>query len=311
MGIWQQEIGDSIKIGLVRPFEIDYNPQDIEDLEHAIKALGHRAVNVYVDKLGITLETGRIDISQIVEKNKLDRVEIDAAFLRHLGMIKDYEQFGSRLWSVRAIEQKGVFVMNSLNSWLIASDKFAALAELAKAGLPVPKTFVSEDTYAAYNASKQMHEKVIKPLRGAMGFGVFKVDDPDMAMNVFNYFSNMNKPIYIQEYLKKKEGGDFRVVVVGGNVIGAEYRKGADWKSNVAQGGVPSAAKPDKEMREIAIKAAERLKLEYAGVDIAQTKDGYFILEVNPTMSWQGFRKATKIDLAEILIKHLVSRAKS
>ncbi len=299
-----------MKIGLIRPFEIDYNPQDISDLEHAVKSMNHQIVNVYVDKLGITLDKGSIDITQIVERNKLERIDIDGAFLRHLGMIKDYEQFGSRLWSVRALEQKGIFVMNSLNSWLVASDKFAELAVLAKSGLQVPKTFISEDLFAAHSAAKSMREMVIKPLRGAMGLGIFKINDPDIAANVFSYFTNMSKPIYMQEYLEKKKGGDYRVVVVGGRVIGAEFRKGLDWKSNVAQGGIPSKARVDDEMKELALKAAEVLKLDYAGVDIAETKDGYYILEANPTMSWQGFRKATGIDVAEVLIKHLVSKAR-
>lgn len=68
--------------------------------------------------------------------------------------------------------------------------------------------------------------------------------------------------------------------------------------------------KTDKEMAEIAVKATEVLGLDYAGIDIAEGKDGYKILEANPTMSWQGFKQATKIDVAELLIKHLASKIK-
>lgn len=273
--------------------------------------MGHECKPVYVDKLGVSIEGNRTDITQMLDKNIPEKISLDGAFLRHLGMIKDFEQFSSRLWSVRAIEQNGIFVMNEIVSWLLASDKLASFTTLAKKGLPIPKTFVTEDAFAAYNSAKKMGEFVIKPIRGAMGFGVFRVNDPDFAMHVFGSFTSMNKPIYMQKYLRKGGNGDYRVVVVGESVLGAEFRKGRDWKSNIAQGGVASPTKADKEMREIAIKATKALALEFAGIDIAATSEGYMILDVNPTLSWQGFKKATKINVADALISHLVTKLKN
>lgn len=299
-----------MKIGLIRPYEIEYNNQDLVDLNRSIKRLGHEARDIYVDKLGVSIKKNRIDLSQISSMNESEDIKVDGAFLRHLGTIKDYEQFSGRLWSVRAMEQTGVFVMNEIVSWLLASDKLASLSILAKSNLPIPETFLSEDMYFAYRKSKEMGETVIKPLRGAMGFGVFRISDSDFAMHVFSYLTNLSKPIYMQKYLDKKGGGDYRVIVVGGQVVGAEFRKGVGWKSNVAQGAKVTKAKVNSQMAELALRATEVLGLEYAGIDIAETRDGYFILETNPTMSWQGFKKATKIDVAGVLIKHLISRIK-
>ena len=299
-----------MKIGLIRPYEIEYNNHDVADLDKAIKSLGHSIRRVYIDKIGVEIGSDGIGITQMSAKGTPEPLDIDCAFLRHLGIIKDYEQFSSRLWSVRAIEQSGTLVMNNLMSWLFASDKLASLSTLAKASLPVPHTLVTEDMFGAYREVKRSGEVVVKPLRGAMGFGVFRLNDPDVAMHIFSYFTNISKPMYLQKYLEKKGGGDYRVIVVGGEVIGAEFRKGTGWKSNVAQGAVPTAARIDSEMKELAVRATESLGLEYAGIDIAKTRDGYFILETNPTVSWQGFRRATKIDVARILVKHIVKRAK-
>ncbi len=48
------------------------------------------------------------------------------------------------------------------------------------------------------------------------------------------------------------------------------------------------------------------------GVDIAETRDGYFILEVNPTMSWQGgFKRATGINPAKYIVNYLISKVKA
>ncbi len=300
-----------MKIGLIRPYEIDYNPKDILDLQAAIKSAGHQASDVYIDKMGIDLNKGRMTFAQMLDNRGPQKIEVDGAFLRHLGMFKDYEQFSSRLWSVRAMEQNGITVMNEITPWLLASDKLASFTTLIKAGIPVPHTFISEDMFSAYNAAKSMDRIIIKRLTGSMGYGVFKVKGPDFAMHVFSYFNNMSKPIYMQEYLEKKKGGDYRVVVVGGKVLGAEFRKGKDWKSNIAQGGRPIPAKPNKEMSEMAIKATETLGLDYAGIDIADTKDGYVILDTNPTMSWQGFRQVNKVDVAKALIAHLIKKIKN
>jgi ribosomal protein S6--L-glutamate ligase len=165
--------------------------------------------------------------------------------------------------------------------------------------------------FIGYDAVKEFGHVVIKQLRSNMGFGVFRIDDPDVAFQVFSYFINLNKPLYVQKYLNKRRGGDYRVIVVGGEAIGAEFRKGLNWKSNVAQGAKPMATKMPAEMREMAVKSAEILGLDYVGVDIAETKDGYYVLETNPTISWQGFKKATGINPAEKIVEHLIRKIKS
>ncbi len=297
-------------IGLIRPYEVEYNNRDIVDLEEAISALGHKPRNVYVDNMGIRIGKGGIKLTQIVSRDKREDVDVDGAVLRHLGFIKDFEQFGSRLWSVRAMEENGIPVINSLNSWLCASDKLYSFILLSKKGILVPETESSENMFVAYNAVKDFKEAVIKQLRGAMGFGVFRVNDADVAMHIFSYFTNLSKPMYVQKFLEKKGGGDYRIIVVGDQVIGGEFRKGVDWKSNIAQGATPLPAKLNAEMKEIALKTTEALGLEYAGIDIAETKDGYYVLEANPTISWQGFKQATKINPAGHIVKHLITKIK-
>ena len=50
--------------------------------------------------------------------------------------------------------------------------------------------------------------------------------------------------------------------------------------------------------------------MDYCGVDIAETPDSYYNLEVNPTMSWQGFKQATGISQAEHIVAHLLEKIK-
>ena len=296
-------------IGIIRPYEVEYNLPDIEDLEQAVRSLGHRVVRVFVNMAGVEVGKG-VRVFQRVGRGIVEDVRIDAGVLRHLGLIRDFEQLLHRVWVVRAIEYSGSYVINEVVRWLIASDKLAALMELSRAGLPVPETVSSENMFIGYEAVKRFGESVVKQVRGSMGYGVFRVNDPDVAFHIFSYLVNLNKPIYVQRYLSKRGEGDYRVVVVGGQVVGAIFRKADGWKSNVAQGAKPIAVKPNMELGELAVKACEVLGLEYAGVDIAEANDGYYILETNPSMSWQGFKAATGINPAIHIVKYLESKVR-
>ena len=209
------------------------------------------------------------------------------------------------------INRESDTVVNPTSSWIRASDKLGTLLKLSEKGLPVPDTVSGESFLQGNSAVKGFKSAVVKPLRGGKGLGIFKVDDPDIAMHVFSYFTNLNKPIYVQKFLTKKNGGDYRIIVVGGEVIGAEFRKGMDWKSNVAQGAKAKSIKPNSELLELAIKATHAMKLDYAGVDIADTKDGYYILETNPSIAWGTFKQVTKVNPAKYIIKNLINKAKA
>jgi ribosomal protein S6--L-glutamate ligase len=60
------------------------------------------------------------------------------------------------------------------------------------------------------------------------------------------------------------------------------------WKTNVAQGAKVGKASVDTELNELSIKAVKALRLDYAGVDVGETKDGYMVYEVNVMPNWQG-----------------------
>ena len=284
---------------------------ELEDLTEAIKRAGHKPLNIEIDNIVVKMKKGNLYSYQMFGSSREERLNLECAVLRHIGFIKDYEQFSQRIWSIKSIEMSGTYVANNIKAWLEASDKLGALMELSKRGLPVPDTISSENPFAGYEAVKEFKSSVIKPLRSGAGFGIFKAEDPDVAMHIFSYFINLNKPIYVQKFLNKKNNGDYRVIVVGDEAIGAEFRTGKTWKSNVSQGAKAKAVKPDEELMEIAIKAAHAMNLDYVGVDIADTKDGYYILETNPTIAWGTFKKVTGVNPAKHIIAHVIKKARA
>jgi hypothetical protein len=90
---------------------------------------------------------------------------------------------------------------------------------------------------------------------------------------------------------------DLRVYVVGDRVIGAMHRHAAegDWRTNVARGGsVEDVTESTPEgVLDLARRAAATLGLDYAGVDLIEGDDEWYILEVNPTAGFKGLYQAT------------------
>ncbi len=77
-------------------------------------------------------------------------------------------------------------------------------------------------------------------------------------------------PYLVQEYIAEAKGCDIRCLVVGNEVVAAIERcaKAGDFRSNLHRGGVASIATITPRERDIAIKAAQTLGLDVAGVDI-------------------------------------------
>ena len=58
---------------------------------------------------------------------------------------------------------------------------------------------------------------------------------------------------------------------------------------------------------DLAVRAAEAVGAEYAGVDLLPAKDGsLYVLEVNGIPGWEGLQRATGVEIAPALVEHLL-----
>ena len=264
-------------------------------LIEALKGLGYR-----VRYLLVHYVTGSVGSGQCSVTYRGRCLALDAALLRSLGRFPTAELLLKRVVVLSQLAET-IPVVNHPQSMLTARDKYGSLLILARAGLPVPRTVVTEDPYEALRLVESWGAAVIKPVSGTMGLGSFLVTDTDTAYRVLSLIAALRQPIYVQEYVEKKGNQDIRVFVVGDEVVAAAYRvaRPGSWKTNVAQGAVTKPAKVDRELEELAIKATRALGLCYAGVDVAERADGgYVIFEVNASPLWQGLYRATGVDPA-------------
>ena len=235
-------------------------------------------------------------------------VEVDAAIVRGLGMITSTEAIFKRIDVLKQLSESGTIVINSPESILNARDKLRSMQLLSAAGLPIPDTIVTEDLPIVINVVREWGKCVIKPLMGSMGYGAILTNDPDVAYMVAKIWISHNQPVMIQKYMRSLDR-DIRVFVVGNEVLGGIYRYAPEggWKTNVAQGARVEKAELNREVKELALEAAKKLKLLYAGVDIGEFKGSYVIYEVNSMPNWLGFMEGTGINPADYLAELTIS----
>ena len=115
----------------------------------------------------------------------------------------------------------------------------------------------------------------------------------------------------MQEYIAEAKGCDIRCLVVGDEVVAAIERraKEGDFRSNLHRGGVATTATLSDQEREMAIKAAQTLGLDVAGVDILRANRGPLVMEVNASPGLEGIETTTHVDIAGRMIAWIERQA--
>lgn len=221
------------------------------------------------------------------------------------------EQVIFRVDALHRLTRLGIPVINSPRCIERSVDKYFTSALLEDAGLPTPRTLVSErfdDAMAGFG--ELGGDVVIKPLFGAEGRGIVRVTDADLAYRTFRALELARAVFYLQEYIPHG-GRDIRAFVVGGQVVAAMARRSAGWKTNLAQGARPERLDLPPSLAEISRRAASVLEADYAGVDLLQGEDGrLFVLEVNGIPGWQGLQRTTETDIAGVVADHALKSAR-
>src|SRR6185437_2824670 len=167
------------------------------------------------------------------------------------------EQVIFRMDALHVLAEQGVRCVNSPRAIEQTIDKSWASAVLAHAGVPTPPTIVCERYDDAMQAFDEMGgDVVVKPLFGAMGNGIVRVEDRDVAHRVFRALELERMVYYVQRTVFSDGRRDLRVLVVAGEVAGAMERATDSWRANVARGARPRALALSDAERDLALAAA-------------------------------------------------------
>ncbi|MDA0525180.1 tetrahydromethanopterin:alpha-L-glutamate ligase [Methanococcoides alaskense] len=259
--------------------------------------------------------------SQITD---IDLQQLDAIIVRDVGA-GAFDGVSFRFDVLRQLEQEGVLIVNSPGSIQSAANKYYASSLMAKAGLPIPKTMVFQDTGDALKVIDTLEDAVIKPIFGYKGKDIVRIKDGAIINNdgtindsdlegTIDSILEQRGMLHIQEYIVNP-GRDIRAFVVNGKVIASIYRTAPEgaWINNLSQGGSESRCELSSQQIELCIKASRSIGTHFAGVDLIEDLNGNddsdksLILEINATPSVAGIYKAWGINAAEYIVSDISS----
>ncbi|HEY4621630.1 MAG TPA: RimK family alpha-L-glutamate ligase [Gaiellaceae bacterium] len=181
------------------------------------------------------------------------------------------------------LERRGVRVLNGVEALLNAHDKLLTAGLLERAGLPHPKTEHLANPTRSVEIAPPF---VVKPRYGSWGIDVFRcATGADLERTLVEI---EDRPWFarhgalVQE-LVPPAGFDLRLVVAGGEVVGAAERvaRAGEWRTNVSLGGTKHPTGPSAEACALGVQAARAIGADLVGVDLLPAVDGWVVLELN------------------------------
>lgn len=215
---------------------------------------------------------------------------------------------------LRQFEMMGVYCLNESVAISRSRDKLRALQILARKGIGMPVTGFAHSTKMAQEVIQLVGGAplVIKLLEGTQGKGVVLAETDKAAESVIEAFREMDAYFLVQEFISEAKGADIRAFVIGNKVVASMLRKAkeGEFRSNLHRGGTAQEIKLSPDERSTAIRAAQSLGLNVAGVDILRSKHGPLVMEVNSSPGLEGIEKSTEVNVAELIINYIEKNAK-
>ena len=273
-------------------------------LFEAAQERGHEVEVIDFLKCYMVIEKGNPEI--YYGGKKIEKVD---AIIPRVGASRTF--YGTAV--VRQFEMMHVFSVNESQGIVRSRDKLRSMQILSREHLGMPVTAFAADPTDINHLIEEVGGTplVIKLLQGTQGIGVVLAETKKAAKSVMEAFYGVKANMLIQEFIKEAKGADLRAFVIGGKVIGAMKRQGAEgeFRSNIHRGGSAQAIKLTRQERSTAVKAAKLLGLNVAGVDMLQSSTGPKIMEVDSSPGLEGIENATGIDIAGKIIEFIEENA--
>jgi ribosomal protein S6--L-glutamate ligase len=215
---------------------------------------------------------------------------------------------------VRQFEVQGVYSVNESVAITRSRDKLRASQLLSRRGIGLPRTGFANDPGDTDDLLKLVGGApvVIKLLEGTQGVGVVLAETTKAAESVIEAFRGLRANFMVQEFVKEADGADIRCFVIGDKVVAAMMRKAkeGEFRSNLHRGGSAELIKITPEERRTAVRSARVMGLNVAGVDLLRSSRGPVVMEVNSSPGLEGIEKATKKDVASMIIEFIEKNAR-
>lgn len=274
-----------------------HTSKETKAILNAVEALGHEPHWLRKDTIEVTIEDGSVVIDPPVD------VVVNRLLLSRTDKLGE-------LLGLANVYADVVPVLNRPESVFRALHKFAAATTLCGTGADVPDSYLALEQDRLDQATARFGDwAVYKFTIGTHGEGTTLVDTSERLEPLA-----MDRQAFLQEFIETDDDRpfDYRIYVVGGTVVGAMRRtaREGEFRTNVAEGGAVEDVTdtiPD-EVAETAVDVTREIGLDYAGIDIIERDDTWFVLEVNTTAGFRGLFAATGVNPAPHIARLAIDR---
>lgn len=215
---------------------------------------------------------------------------------------------------IRQFEMMGVYCLTESVALGRSRDKLRAMQLFSRKGLGMPSTSFAYQVHNTKDLIKLVGGAplVVKLCEGTQGRGVVLAETAKAAESVIEAFRELRAEFLVQEFIKEAGGSDIRALVIGTKVVAAMQRTAMDgeFRSNLHRGGSAQLIKLTPAERRTAVKAAQTMGLNVAGVDLLRSSRGPLLMEVNSSPGLEGIEGATQKDVAGFIIQYVEENAK-
>ena len=216
------------------------------------------------------------------------------------------------------LKNTGIPVFNDPEVIETCDNKAKQYIQLAKNNIPMPVTIIAPKVYPNFTIEGSGYYEIvlaklglpmiIKEGHGSFGMKVYLIETED---DFYAKVDELRGVDYVfQQFIATSRGRDIRVNIVGGEIVAAMYRSSeTDFRANITNGGVASVIELTEEQKELAIRAAEAVGAEFAGVDLLfGENEAPLVCEVNAAAHIRNIYNVTGINVADRMISYILGK---
>ncbi len=216
------------------------------------------------------------------------------------------------IYLARLLEKANYRLFNKADFIKLCDDKVLTFIACSNMGIKMPKTFAGPLMYREpreenFEFLKTIEKElgypmVVKRVYGSLGEGVYLINSFEELKKL--YSDIYRNPILFQEYVPSSKGKSLRIMVIDQKVIGGFVRfNHVDFRSNFGETADGRTLDNPEKYYAFAQDIADKLKIEYAGIDLLIGENDQPILcEINSNAFFEEFEKVTGINVAEKVV---------
>ena len=202
---------------------------------------------------------------------------------------------------IKFLENNGTYCINTSSSIQNCISKLDQTNCLQKSNILFPDTYFLSNKYLGNACDTRINfPLILKPVCGTQGVGVEVLNDYQELASITN--NRIAPSILLQKYINESSGKAIRILCIGKEVVFGYLKfSNNSFIASTSNNATAIEINIDKNLRHIGEKTTRSFGLDFCGIDVLPSNEGYLVCDVNssPTFSVAevllGFKVSKKI----------------